>query len=127
MIDYKSRESNMKEKNVVCGKLNVDDIIACSLSLKKSEFRLFKELMILTDQVTVIELAEKLNLDRTTVQKIIKSFMQKGLVTRYQENLDNGGYLFLYAIKDKEKIRAHIKKMLATWYDLAIKSIEETN
>ncbi len=107
-----------------CRQIDVKDIIACSLGLKKSEYRVF-ELLLTSNHVTLKELAKKLDLDRTTLQKIFKNFVANELVERYQENLDNGGYIFVYKVKDKVLLKKRIHVAIDKWHDTARTAIEK--
>jgi predicted transcriptional regulator len=107
-----------------CRQIDVKDIIACSLGLKKSEYRVF-ELLLTSNHVTLKELAKKLDLDRTTLQKIFKNFVANDLVERYQENLDNGGYIFIYKIKDKTLLKKRIHTAIDKWHDTARTAIDK--
>lgn len=106
-----------------CKKIDVKDIIACSLGLKKSEYKVF-EILLLGDHFTLKDLSKKLSLDRTTVQKVLKNFVNNDLVIRYQENLNNGGYVFVYKIKDKSILKKRINTAIDKWHDVAKQSIE---
>lgn len=110
--------------DITCGKVDIEDIIACSLSLKRSEYRVFKILLRTKENLTIAEIADKLELDRTTVQKIIKKLSEKGLIYRFQQNLDNGGYVYNYNIKDKIAVKKHIKDSLKIWYENSISQID---
>ncbi|HIH32528.1 TPA: HTH domain-containing protein [Candidatus Woesearchaeota archaeon] len=110
--------------DITCGKLDIKDIIACSLSLKKSEYRIFELLIKSRSNLTIQQLSEQLSLDRTTIQKILKTLTNKGLIQRFQQNLENGGYIFNYKIKDKNSVKNHIKDSLRQWSESAIKQID---
>ncbi|GIU69670.1 MAG: transcriptional regulator [Candidatus Woesearchaeota archaeon] len=110
--------------DITCGKVDIEDIIACSLSLKKSEYRVFEVLLKTKENLTIVEIAEKLNLDRTTIQKIMKKLSDKGLIHRFQQNLENGGYIYNYNIKDKVAVKKHIKDLLRIWYENSISQID---
>jgi predicted transcriptional regulator len=107
-----------------CRQIDVKDIIACSLGLKKSEYKVF-EALLHSDRVALRDLSKKLNLDRTTLQKVLKHFVEKDLVERYQENLDNGGYIFVYKIKDKDILKKRIHVAIDKWHDTARYAIEK--
>jgi predicted transcriptional regulator len=107
-----------------CRQIDVKDVIACSLGLKKSEYKVF-ELLLHSDNVTLKDLSKKLHLDRTTLQKVLKHFVQNELVERYQENLDNGGYIFIYKIKDKAVLKKRINVAIDKWHDTAKAAIEK--
>jgi predicted transcriptional regulator len=106
-----------------CKQIDVRDVIACSLGLKKSEYKVF-ETLLHADHVTLKSLSKKLNLDRTTLQKIFKNFVTNDLVERYQENLDTGGYIFVYKIKDKSVLKKRINIAIDKWHDTARQAID---
>jgi len=107
-----------------CKRIDVEDIIACSLGLKKSEYKVF-EVLLHSNRVALKDLSKKLNLDRTTLQKVLKRFVENDLVIRYQENLDNGGYIFVYKIKDKEVLKKRIYAAIEKWHVAAKSAIDK--
>ena len=111
--------------DITCGKLDIEDIIACSLALKKSEYKIFQVLLQSKMNMTIQQLSETLKLDRTTIQKIIKVLSGKGLIQRYQENLENGGYTYNYTIKNKPEVKNFIKQALKTWYESSVQQIDK--
>ena len=106
-----------------CKQVDVKDVIACSLGLKKSEYKVF-EVLLHSDSITLKSLSKKLDLDRTTLQKIFKTFVNNDLVERYQENLDSGGYIFVYKIKDKQVLKKRINAAIDKWHDAARQAID---
>jgi predicted transcriptional regulator len=107
-----------------CKKIDVQDIIACSLGLKKSEYKVF-EALLRNEHITLKDLSEQLGLDRTTLQKVLKNFVSNDLVLRYQENLENGGYVFVYKIKDKSFLKKRIHAAIDKWHDTARQAIDK--
>jgi len=110
--------------DITCGKLDIEDVIACSLSLKKSEYKIFEILLKSKEDLTIQQIAAKLKLDRTTIQKVLKTLSSKGLIHRFQQNLENGGYIYNYNIKDKSAVKKHIKESLKQWYERSIIQID---
>ncbi|MEM4637851.1 MAG: helix-turn-helix domain-containing protein [Candidatus Woesearchaeota archaeon] len=110
--------------DITCGKLDIEDVIACSLSLKKSEYRIFELLLKSKDNLTIQEISKQLKLDRTTIQKILMSLTKKGLIQRFQQNLEKGGYIYNYTIKNKSDVKKHIKESLRVWYENSLKQID---
>jgi predicted transcriptional regulator len=111
--------------DITCGRLDIKDIIACSLSLKKSEYKIFEVLLKSKENLTIQQLSDKLKLDRTTIQKILKVLTSKGLILRYQQNLENGGYIFNYTIKNKLEVKNFIKSALKAWYEASMQQIDK--
>ena|SRR3989338_3115604 len=110
--------------DITCGKIEIGDIIACSLDLKKSEYRIFEYLLRSKSEETISRISKDLDLDRTTIQKILGVLFEKGLVARFQKNLKGGGYIFSYSIKEKPKLKSHIKKLLGEWHDDSVRQID---
>lgn len=98
-----------------CKKFDIEEVVKCSLGLSKSEFRLLNFLIENDKQFTTDELSKKLNLDKSTIQRSVKKLHQKNLVSRGQINQSIGGYLFLYRIKEKEKIRKIVLDTIEAW------------
>jgi predicted transcriptional regulator len=107
-----------------CRNVDVQDVIACSLGLKKSEYKVF-EVLLNSDHVTIKQLSKKLGLDRTTLQKVLKHFVSIALVERFQENLDVGGYIFVYKIKDKAILKGRIHAAIDRWHNTARQAIDK--
>lgn len=106
-----------------CKKFDINEVIRCGLSLTKTEFVILMSLIKHNKYVTTINLAKLLKLDLTTVQRAMKKFYVKNIVTRSQENLENGGYVFVYKIHEKDKIRQEINKIINNWNEHAKREI----
>jgi predicted transcriptional regulator len=99
-----------------CKRLELDQIIKCSFSLSKSEFGILMFLMknighrFMTD-----ELADVLNLDKSTIQRSVKKLHKKGLIVRGQINQSRGGYVYNYKVKDRVEVRKMIVDVIDLW------------
>jgi len=105
----------MTSVNFACKKVNLKDILKCSFNLNKSEYKLLLHLLEQNNSMTASQTAQKLELDRTTIQKAIKPLLEKGLVERVQENLPRGSYVFKYKAKPKNEIKLEVKSMISKW------------
>ena len=74
---------------------------------------------------TATSLSKRMGIDRTTVQKAIKKLAEKELVERRQENLDKGGYLFHYAIKNKNEIKKRMEGIVEKWHQAVVTEIKD--
>jgi predicted transcriptional regulator len=88
-----------------CKQFDLEEIVKCSLGLTKSEYKLLTYLLQNDKQFTTEELAKTLKLDKSTIQRGVKSLHAKKLVTRGQINQTVGGYVFLYRIKERDYLR----------------------
>jgi predicted transcriptional regulator len=99
-----------------CKKLNVEDVVKCSLGLSRSDFNILRYLLrhnqayLSTDKI-----AEDLSLNLSTVQRAVKKLYERKMIIRSQENLDGGGYIFKYRMKNKEAARKVIMDIIHEW------------
>lgn len=108
-----------------CKKFDVEEVVKCVLSLSKSDYRILKFLMGSNESLTTENLAAELSLDKSTVQRGVKSLHSRGLLFRTQMNKSSGGYIFLYRVKEKEKIRKMISDVIDNWVNVFHKKIRE--
>lgn len=108
-----------------CKKLDLKDLIMCSFDMNKTDYRLFMFLIEKDDFMTTNEIGAAMNLDRSSIQKSIKRLVEKDVVMRSQENLEGGGYLFTYRVKDKELIMKQILDMINAWSRLVKAEIDK--
>jgi predicted transcriptional regulator len=107
-----------------CRDIEFKDLLRCSFELNKTEYNVLMFLLRSNKFYTAIKLGELMELDRTTVQKAIKRLAEKELVTRKQENLDKGGYLFHYGINNRDDIKERMQKIVEAWHEEVVKEIK---
>jgi len=73
--------SQMKD---LCGR----DVLSCILGLSDIETRIFS--LLKEEELPVTEIAEKVDRDRSTVQRIVKNLISTGVVTRRSVSLKKG-------------------------------------
>lgn len=112
-----SEKENSVEFHIACRNITIEDIIRCSYSLTKTEFRVLKFLLS-RDSSSVSEIARCLALERSTVQKILQKLMKKKIVYRRQINL-NRGYKYLYMAKSRDELKRELLSILERWYHRA--------
>ena len=66
-----------------------------------------------------------MNLERTSIQKAVKTLLSKNLVKRFQMNLSGGGYTYLYKIENRNEIKSRMKKIVHDWYKSVEKEIDK--
>jgi len=107
-----------------CQDIEFKDLLRCSFELNKTEYNVFMFLLKTEKRYTATKLGKIMELDRTTVQKAIKKLAEKDLVERHQENLNKGGYMFHYKIKNKADIKQRMQKIVEKWHDEVKKEIK---
>ncbi len=111
------------EVTFACKKFPIDQVLRCSFGLSQSQFRLLK-LLLSRGELSVEEAANLLGKDRTTVQRSMKSLVQRGLVQRRQYNLENGGYQYHYLPQNKQDIKQRIKEHFEHFSQMVHKELE---
>jgi predicted transcriptional regulator len=115
----------MRKIDFTCKKVTLKDLVQCNYSLNESEYLIFAEIIKSKKGLSVKELVEKIQKDRTTVQKILTKLLKRELLVKRQINLDRG-FMFVYFSKNKDDIVkeigenvdsyfAKIKESLAKW------------
>lgn len=107
-----------------CKRMDSKELIKCTFDLTKTELRIFLFLLKLNASVPSIEISKKIGLDRTTIQKSLKKLLEKKIIDRRQNNLDNGGYVFLYSVKQKEPLKEQMKQIIDEWKTTAQNQLE---
>ncbi|MFP4403385.1 MAG: MarR family transcriptional regulator [Candidatus Woesearchaeota archaeon] len=99
-----------------CKNFKIDDVIKCSLSLNKTDYKIFKYFFDQNDDwVNAEDLSSHLNLHISACQRSLKKLTDKDVLFRKQLNLKNGGYVFIYKIKSLDYLRNLIFDIVSKW------------
>jgi predicted transcriptional regulator len=98
-----------------CKRFNIKEIVKCSLGLSRAEYTVLDFLMNSKDALTTEEISKKTNLELSTVQRSVKKLHQKNVLKRRQNNLEGGGYVFIYSIENKSEMRKIILNIVHNW------------
>ncbi len=94
---------------------NPSDLLCCAFGLRDTELDVYFSLI--SGSKTVEDIAERIEKDRSTVQRILNKLHTKGLVLRDTKNIPRGGYFYEYRAEDSETIRDQILEQLEEWYE----------
>jgi predicted transcriptional regulator len=99
-----------------CKDIKIEEIIKCSLNLSRAEYKIFNFLFENYNKYyTTYELSQKLDLELSTIQKAVKKMALRGVLTKTQKNLEKGGYVFEYKLKDKTEVKNIILSVVDSW------------
>lgn len=70
-------------------------------------------------------LSRALELDQSTVQRSVKKLYEKEILQRSQQNLESGGYVFIYQIRSKGEIKNIIMNIVRGWAEKLGKELEQ--
>ena len=105
--------------NFACKQFDLNEVVKCGLGLTKADLKIMKSMLRSSGHwFTTQELAKKLELNITTIQRSAKSLFEKKIIERYQNNLDNGGYIYIYKIKSKTEIVEMIMDRVNAWVEV---------
>ncbi|MFX1572344.1 MAG: helix-turn-helix domain-containing protein [Promethearchaeota archaeon] len=112
-----------------------DRLFKCILGLNKTESKLFGYLLKNSD-VGTSELTEKLEMDRSSIQRAVQALLELNLIKRKSismkdyieskqlKNSKKKGYLYVYNAKNMDSIKVQFKKLLDKWYNSMLNYIE---
>ncbi|WP_456372847.1 helix-turn-helix domain-containing protein [Methanocaldococcus sp.] len=95
-------------------KFTIEDLMRCILGLQEIEIRIYFELLDMKE-ATVMEIAERVDRDRTTVQKALRSLMNCGLVER-EKITEKSGFKYVYRPVEFKEVKEKMEKLLDEWY-----------
>jgi len=99
-----------------CKRIRQEELIRCSFNLNKTEYNVLMFILKRSGNCTVSMVSESMGLERTTVQKAVKTLFKRRLVKRMQKNLSKGGYIYYYKISNKNEIKNEMKNIVYMWY-----------
>lgn len=108
-----------------CKRFSLEEVIRCGLALTKSECKLLRYMMNnSTEWYTTEELSKQLNLNLSTIQRSVKNLHTKEVIDRSQNNLETGGYVFLYKVKKKRELREMLINIVRSWSERVERELE---
>ncbi len=104
-------------------RISLDDIMNCMFGLKSFETKTYFELV---DKgvLTVNELVEKFDMDRSTVQRALQNLAVAGLIYREQRNIKHGGYYYVYHAAPFDEVKETMKSSLKKWSEAVTEWID---
>jgi predicted transcriptional regulator len=109
-----------------CKEFKVEDVIKCALNLTKADLKVMKYFLNEAEQwIDTDSLSRALKLDISTIQRSVKKLHEKEILQRSQQNLDGGGYVFIYKIYSRAKIKNIIMNVVNSWADRLGQELEK--
>jgi len=106
------------------GKIDFQSLMKCVLNLRSLDVNVYFKL--LEGETTVKELSNKLNCNRSTIQRALTNLVNKGLAIRKSKTMKNGGYYFEYKAVSLNTIKEKINEKIKEWYATLSNFLEET-
>ena len=98
-------------------------VLACVFGIQDHESRTY---LVLRDNPgsTVAELADKLERDRSNVNRSLTTLLEKGLVERRRRLLDPGGYVYQYTATPLDEAKEMLHEALDEWVETVHAAID---
>ncbi|WP_415383416.1 helix-turn-helix domain-containing protein [Halosimplex sp. TS25] len=103
--------SEQLRQDMVC-----EGLLECFHGLKELDKECFRALVTAEEPLTVDELAESVDRERSTAYRAVQRLLQAGFIQKEQVNYDQGGYYHVYKPTDPSKIADDMQRMLNDWY-----------
>jgi predicted transcriptional regulator len=103
--------SEMLRQDMEC-----EGLLECFHGLKQLDKRSFRVLIKSEEALTVDEIADQVDRERSTVYRSIRRLMQAGFVQKEQINYENGGYYHVYYPADTDDVANNMQRLLNDWY-----------
>jgi len=113
MADYLNRD------------MQCEGLLECLHGLKDLDRECFTVLTQSPEPLTVDEVAERIDRERSTAYRSIQRLLQSGLLQKDQVNYDHGGYYHVYRPTDPDEIADDMQAKLNEWYAMMGQLIQE--
>ncbi|EHP84639.1 helix-turn-helix domain-containing protein [Methanotorris formicicus] len=107
-----------------CTTFTLENLMCCTFGLKVFDVMVYFEIL-KNGPSRINKIAEKLNRDRSTVQRAVQNLMNVGLVKRKQVNIKEGGYFYIYEALPFDEVKRIIKETVSQWCEGVKKWIDE--
>ena len=96
--------------------MKCEGLLECFHGLKQLDKDCFRALVEAEEALTVDEIAEAVERERSTAYRAVQRLLQTGFIQKEQINYDQGGYYHVYEPTDPSKIADDMQRMLNDWY-----------
>ncbi|GGL40604.1 transcriptional regulator [Halarchaeum grantii] len=103
--------SEMLRQDMEC-----EGLLECFHDLKALDKEIFQVLCDSAEPLTVDEIAERVDRERSTAYRSVQRLLQAGFIQKEQVNYEQGGYYHVYKPRDGEEIAQDMQRTLNDWY-----------
>jgi len=96
--------------------MECEGLLECFHGLKELDKECFRALVEAEEPLTVDEIAEAVDRERSTAYRAVQRLLQTGFIEKDQINYDQGGYYHVYSPTDPAQITDDMQRMLNDWY-----------
>ena len=96
--------------------MECEGLLECFHGLKELDKECFQALVDADEPMTVDELADVVDRERSTAYRSVQRLLQTGFIEKEQVNYEQGGYYHVYSPNDPAQITDDMQRMLNDWY-----------
>jgi len=96
--------------------MQCEGLLECIHGLKSLDKEIFGVLTEQDEPLTVDEIAELVDRERSTAYRSVQRLINSGFVQKEQVNYDQGGYYHVFRPTDADEIADDMQRMLNDWY-----------
>jgi predicted transcriptional regulator len=96
--------------------MECEGLLECFHGLKELDKECFRALVDAEEPLTVDEIAEAVDRERSTAYRAVQRLLQTGFIEKDQVNYEQGGYYHVYSPTDPSQITDDMQRMLNDWY-----------
>ncbi|MFC6943232.1 helix-turn-helix domain-containing protein [Salinirubellus sp. GCM10025818] len=96
--------------------MECEGLLECIHGLKGLDRECFGVVVEAGEPLTVDEVAERIDRERSTAYRSIQRLLQAGFIQKEQVNYEQGGYYHVYRPADPDRVADDMQRMLNDWY-----------
>jgi len=96
--------------------MQCEGLLECMHGLKALDKEVFKVLTGSDEPLTVDEIADRVDRERSTAYRSVQRLLQSGFIAKEQVNYEQGGYYHVYKPTDPDQIADDMQRLLNDWY-----------
>ena len=96
--------------------MECEGLLECVHGLKELDREIFRVLTERSEPLTVDEIAEAVDRERSTAYRSVQRLLESGFVQKEQINYEQGGYYHVFRPTDPDEIADDMQRMLNDWY-----------
>ncbi|WP_424013976.1 helix-turn-helix domain-containing protein [Halorubrum xinjiangense] len=101
------------------------DLLECVHGLNERDRAVFQALHGANEELTVDDVADRLDCERSTAYRSISRLVEAGVVAQRQVNYDQGGYYYVYRPRAPEEAAREMRRLLNSWYATVCQLVQE--
>jgi predicted transcriptional regulator len=96
--------------------MRCEGLLECLHGLKQLDKECYKLLVDADEPLTVDEIADAVDRERSTAYRSIQRLLQTGFIQKEQVNYEQGGYYHVYRPAEPDEVADDMQRMLNEWY-----------